>query len=215
MIPKPDFRTLPMALLGLVLAAAGCAGPGHSAKPQPAPAVTSSPIDELNLVSMPMAINVNSQPGSANGIAVKVYALDRDRPKTQRIAKGTLELVMFDGIVTIPSAQTNRVLRTWSFPASELASHGFVTAVGTGYFFSLGWGKDRPHSSQLTVVARFLPPHRPRNQLRSQFYLAVTSAVVAQVTRLCWGPRERSGRLPSAENKQSASQSNRQNDDLS
>jgi len=136
----------------------GCAGSGRTATPHPPPAATTSPINELNLVAMPMAINVNRQPGGANGIAVKVFAVDRERPKAQGITQGTLELIMLDGLVTTASAGTNRLLHTWSFPASELPAHAFVTAVGTGYLFSLGWGKDRPRSNGITVFARYLPP---------------------------------------------------------
>jgi hypothetical protein len=114
-------------------------------------------VDELDLVVMPVAVNLESKLG-INGIQAKVYASDYQRPKTQPIKDGTLQVLMFEGLVGESFDQTNRCRHLWSFPAPELATYAVTTTVGTGYLFPLAWGKDQPRSDKITVVARYQPP---------------------------------------------------------
>jgi len=141
-------------LLGACLVAAllvtGCASSGLSGKSTS----EDSEIDDLNLVALPMPVNVSGRPGSADGIAVKVYGINRQRPKAQPIRSGTLELLLYDGLAHKGVVETNRLVHAWTFPASDLAGHSFVTTVGTGYLFSLAWQNNPPRGSQITVVAR-------------------------------------------------------------
>ncbi|MGA2656660.1 MAG: hypothetical protein ABSH34_03975 [Verrucomicrobiota bacterium] len=149
-----------LVLLPLLLCLSGCGTSGPPARPAPDRPSSGSRIDELNLVTMPVAVNLESKLGM-NGIQAKVYAVDYQRPKTQPIKDGTLEILMFEGLVGESFDQTNRCRHLWSFPARDLATSAVTTTVGTGYAFPLAWGKDRPRADKITVVARYQPPQGP------------------------------------------------------
>lgn len=172
--PCPQ-RLWALLALGLVWALAGCSTSKPPAKPAPVAAATAAQVDELNLVTMPVAVNLESRPG-VDGIAVKVYAVDVRRPKTQPIQSGVLEILMFDGLVRESFQETNRCRHLWSYPASELPAYAFTSTVGTGYAFPLGWGKDRPREDKITVVARYCPPHAPA-VYSAPSYIALPAAV--------------------------------------
>jgi hypothetical protein len=146
-----------LSLLSLLLAPTGCGTSAPGAKPALGSASSKSRIDELNLVTMPVAVNLDSGFG-INGIPVKVYALDYERPKAQPIRDGTLQILMFDSLVRDGFDQTNRCRHVWSYPARDLATYTFTTTLGTGYSFALAWGKDQPRTDKMTLVARYLPP---------------------------------------------------------
>jgi len=155
------FRALAALMLPpLLLASSGCGTSRPAAKPAPGRASPAPRVDELNLVTMPVAVNLESKLG-INGISVKVFAGDYQRPKTQPIKDGTLQILMFDGLVGDSFDQTNRCRHLWSFPGRDLAAYAFTTTIGTGYVFSLAWGKDQPRSDKITVVARYQPPQGP------------------------------------------------------
>ncbi len=149
-----------LALLSLLLGSSGCGTSRPPAKRAPDNASSRPRVDELNLVTMPVAVNLESKLG-INGINVRVYAGDYQRPKTQPIKDGTLEILMFEGLVGDSFDQTNRCRHLWSFPAWELATYAVTTTVGTGYLFPLAWGKDQPRTDKITVVARYQPPQGP------------------------------------------------------
>ncbi len=140
-------------LLSLVLLLSGC---GTSA-PSASVASSASHLDELDLVTSPVAVNLQSQLG-VNGIPVKVYAVDYHLPKTQPIRDGTVQILMFEGLVRDAFDQTNRCRHVWSYPARDLALYTFRTTVGTGYLFPLAWGKDQPRTDKIALVARYLAP---------------------------------------------------------
>jgi hypothetical protein len=146
-----------LVLLSLLLGPSGCGTSRPPAKPASGGASSGPRVDELNLVTMPVAVNLESKLG-INGIQAKVYAVDYQRPKTQPIKDGTLEMLMFEGLVGDSFDQTNRCRHLWSFPAPELAAYAVTTTVGTGYLFALTWGKDQPRADKITVVARYQPP---------------------------------------------------------
>lgn len=160
--PFRSERVLPALLCAaLLLAAAGCdtdAPPARSGASVAAPSSGSSRIDEINLIAMPVPVNLESLPG-VDGVMLKVFAVDSRHPHTQPIRTGTLELLLFDGLVRPSAAMTNGWLHQWSFPAVELSGYAFTTTtIGTGYTFRLGWGLDRPHQEQITLIARYLAP---------------------------------------------------------
>jgi hypothetical protein len=156
--PRP-FAVL--MLLSLLLGAAGCVTSGPEArKPAPKEPSSKARVDELDLVTMPVTVNLESKLG-LNGIQVKIYASDFQRPKPHAITEGTLEILMFEGLVGESFDQTNRCRHVWSFPARDLPTSAVTTTVGTGYLFPLAWGKDRPRADKITVIARYLPPQGP------------------------------------------------------
>ncbi len=115
-------------------------------------------IHELNLLSMPVAVNLDGKDG-ADGIAIKVFAANQDEPKAVPIRKGHLEILAYDGKVdTAPAAKP---FHTWRFSAAELAGYKFTTALGTGYNLVLSWAPQQLTQARVVVVARYLPPHGP------------------------------------------------------
>jgi len=124
------------------------------------PSASKPRVNELNLVAMPVPVSAESRP-NIDSINVRVYAVDSELPKAQPIRQGNLELLLYDGLVREGFVETNQLLRAWTFPPAELASRVFTSAVGTGYFFVLSWGKDHPQSNTLTVVARYRPLEGP------------------------------------------------------
>ena len=143
--------------LGLlvVLLMTGCSVPEKTTS-KPASAKVSSvnnDIRELNLLSMPMALNLDSKPG-ADGIAVKVFANDATNPKTVPIMKGKLEIFMYDGVVGFDATNIPPPLHIWSYEPSELRAFAFKKTIGTGYDILLVWGQDTPRKNQVTLSAR-------------------------------------------------------------
>ena len=134
-----------IALALTLLAGAGCArrSMGPSGK---------LPVVELHLYSLPVAVNIDSQPG-ADGVAVKIYGGNPQAPGPVPIRDGSLEILMFDGIVR--SMTTNTVpLHVWAFEASELRPFEAQTTIGVSYNLTLSWGTDQPAQNRITVVAR-------------------------------------------------------------
>jgi hypothetical protein len=149
-----------LMLSSLLLGPSGCGTSRPPAKRAPDRPSSGLRIDELSLVTMPVAVNLESKLG-LNGIQVKIYASDYQHPKAQPIKDGTLEVLMFEGLVGETFDQTNRCRHLWSFPARDLATWAVTTTVGTGYVLPLAWGKDRPRADKITVVARYQPPQGP------------------------------------------------------
>ncbi len=150
----PGLRLGACGLLVLWLAAGlltGCAttGPGSRS--------SRNRIDEINLLCAPAAINFDGVPG-ADGLSLRIYASNSQQPKSQGIARGTLEILLFDGLAKDVDLQTGKPLRVWSYPAAELAGFAQKTSIGLSYVLTPLWGTQRPPRAWVTVVARYLPP---------------------------------------------------------
>jgi hypothetical protein len=157
-LPPWPRRLLALLLLSVLLGLfPACTNPGSPTHSRPAAPVSSSPIDELNLVSMPVPVNLESLPG-IDGIVVKIYAVDTRHPRPQPIRSGTVEIRMFDGLVRDVATNTNNLRHVWIFPAQDLSGYAMTTGIGTGYSLPLGWGKDQPRQDKITLAARYLPP---------------------------------------------------------
>lgn len=124
--------------------------------PPPAPAIPEGEIRQLNVMSVPVALNVDNIPGP-DGFSVKVFANDARHPKPVRIREGQLEILIFNGtffgLTNVPTP-----LRVWSFSARELAAQEFTAKIGVGYEFLLLWGTNRPTERLITVAARYTSP---------------------------------------------------------
>jgi len=143
-----------IALVALLLLG-GCA-----TEPRRARIKTSAPagdVVELNLLAMPVALNLNGLRGS-DGFAVKVYVSAAGSAKAVPLKSGTLEILMFDGVLNKTSNPKPKPLHTWSFPAAELSPFAVESTLGTGYNFTLPWGKDVPQQNRITVAARYVSP---------------------------------------------------------
>jgi len=108
LVSKISFSSwLGFTLLGLII---GCASPKQKT---PSPHANSEgPVDQLNMLAIPVALNFDQRPGP-DGFVVKVYAGNRNRPRPVSILSGTLELLMYDGILKSPGLNTAKPRRTW------------------------------------------------------------------------------------------------------
>ena len=113
-------------------------------------------IREIHLLTMPMALNLDQIPG-ADGFAVKIYAIDKDRPKSVSITGGSLEILIYDGVLTLPSLATNTPVSTWRFTSSELSGFAQTTSVGVVYALTPTWGDRKPRRDKITVIACYAP----------------------------------------------------------
>lgn len=131
-------------LAGCSTAPVKTASPSSSSQP---------PIQELNLLSMPVALNLDAQPG-ADGVAVKIFASIAASEKTAAIVEGKLEILMYDGIIPPGTRDIPPALHTWVYSPQDLKSQASVKSVGVGYELVLAWGADRPNKKNVTLIAR-------------------------------------------------------------
>src|SRR5688572_23413946 len=93
---NPEFFWHSSLLFLLVLLAVltGCATP----KKKPAVSVGTQSITEINMLAVPVALNLDPLPGP-DTVAIKIYAGNLREAKPVPITVGAIELLMFDGIL--------------------------------------------------------------------------------------------------------------------
>jgi hypothetical protein len=146
-------------MVGLALAmlvANGCI----SDKPRPKHVSQSDygtgPIDELNVLAVPVALNFDQSSGP-DGFVIKIYAGSRKRAKPVAIENGRLEILMFDGTLDLNSSEEPKPWKTWTFTADEIRPFEIRSSIGVGYQLQPLWGKARPTQDKFTVIARYIP----------------------------------------------------------
>jgi hypothetical protein len=141
---------------GAVLAAACALVSCQSKRPA---AASKDRIVQLNLITVPVALDLDGKPGP-DGIAVKLYANTARDPKAVRLREGTIEFVMFDGTF---HRRTNPppIIRTFTFTAPELRLHEYSSKIGWGYDFTLRWGTNLPTQRIMSVGARYTVTNVP------------------------------------------------------
>jgi hypothetical protein len=110
-------------------------------------------IVQLNLITVPVALDLDNQPG-VDGISVKVYASAEANPKPVPIRAGSLELLLFDGPFHRQASQPP-ILKQFRFTPDELRPGEFTAKIGTGYQLSLAWGTNIPSQRIMSVAARY------------------------------------------------------------
>jgi hypothetical protein len=144
-----------LSLIALGLLACGlmgCVSEGN--KSRSTALLPSGAIDQIHLLSVPMALNMDPAPGP-DGFAVKIFATTPSNPKGVAVTKGTLEILMFDGIVQNSNWETLKPLRIWSFPADVLRGFSSHGSLGIDYQLAPLWGAAKPTQPCITVVARY------------------------------------------------------------
>ena len=139
----------------LALLFVGCSSPEKGAKPV---STSSAPVDKLNLLAAPIALNLDGMPGG-DSIAVKIYATNAREPKPVPITSGSLDLLAFDGVL-VASTNSPTPFKTWSFTASELRRLQFKASIGIGYQITASFIGSKPKSDRLNVLARYLTDDR-------------------------------------------------------
>ena len=144
-----------MLALGALL---GCVSEGKQ-PPRPASLSDSGggPIDQINLLAYPVAIDVDQTPGP-DGFALKVYANTRRSAKPIPIEAGKIEIFMFDNALDRSSLAQTKPLRVWTFTSDQLRGFEIHTSIGVGYQLAPLWDKSRPLNDKFTIVVRDTAP---------------------------------------------------------
>ena len=114
-------------------------------------------VDRITMLSLPGAINLDSQPGP-DGLRVRVLMFERSQPQPVTAA-GQLEYLMFDGRIGPSEFHTREPLQVWRFPAEELPRHLTRSMVGWGYSMELRWSGRTPPGNVVSLAARYVPPN--------------------------------------------------------
>ncbi len=151
-------RPILLGACALSLAWVGCvsdrpASPGRLASAK-------GPIEQIHLISGPTALDLDNVPGP-DGFGIRIYASNSKTPATVIIAHGTLEILMFDGLVKDANYAAVKPLRVWTFPAADLKKYAVKSSVGTAYDLTLVWDGTKPTQPRITIVARFTPQKGP------------------------------------------------------
>jgi len=126
-------------------------------KPVNLPLPSRYSIDELHLLTMPAALNLDQTSGP-DAFAVKVYAGSLSYPKPVPIREGTLEILMFDGVLKSGETASVKPLKIWQYTVAELKAHAFNTSIGICYQFTPQWGTNAPQQDRITIVGRYFSP---------------------------------------------------------
>ena len=143
-----------LASLGVALWS-GCAT--DPKKPAGASATARVPFDQLEMLCAPVALDFDKIPGP-DGFSVRIYAMSSRPPKAQPIDRGTLELLMYDGLLKAGGAEAQSPLCSWSYTAEELQGYAYKTKIGTSYGLTPVWGDTQPKQNRITVIARYTSP---------------------------------------------------------
>lgn len=142
-------------LLALLLTLFLTACTSTDKKPNTSPAR----ITELHMLAVPVALNLDPLPGP-DSVAVKIYAGNLREAKPIPITAGTLELMMFDGLLK-KSTNVPKPLHTWTYPARELQRYQFKASIGIGYEFTASWTTNKPAAVKISLISRYVPESGP------------------------------------------------------
>lgn len=138
----------------VALALIGCdAAPKTVGATPPAPVAVA---DEMLLRASSPAVNWDDDPGP-DGLMVRVD-LFRHPGALPVMVKGTLEFILYEGVVASGALSRAKPFRTWRFAGKELEPFRSRSMVGWGYVIRLAWGQQRPGTSSVTLWARYLSP---------------------------------------------------------
>ena len=116
-------------------------------------------ITELNMLAVPVALNLDGFPGP-DTIAVKIYAGNLREASPVPITTGRIELLMFNGLLK-RSTNAPVPLHTWTFPARQLKRFEYKASIGTGYELTASWTTNKPTASKVTLISRYLTDSAP------------------------------------------------------
>lgn len=138
-------------ITALWMLCAGCGGAGKAARGG------RDAVADLHLFGVPVALDLDGVPGP-DGIGVRIYASGPGVARGVAIRQGTLEVVLFEGVVDAGAIGKTQPLKVWSFDAAALKPLVAETSLGLGYQLALRWGAESPADNVVTVVARYRSP---------------------------------------------------------
>jgi hypothetical protein len=144
---------VPVYLVLLALVAGGCA---PESKGPPAPVAV---VDVVQLdASPPTALSWDESPGPDGvQVLVRMYRVSEDKTETVTVS-GTLEFLLFEGIVPPDALSRAQPFHTWTYEGPELRQFVIRNLGLWGYGLRLGWGGHVPRSDKVTLTARYTPP---------------------------------------------------------
>jgi hypothetical protein len=139
------------ALAALILLLTGCAAgrPGSA-----------NTINELHLFGLPTTLHLDHKP-EPDGFAVRIYASNHLHAKGIPIKQGSLEILMFDGVVNAQTNSLPKPRRVWNFDPDQLKAYSGTSKIGLGYRFALRWDNAAPTRDRITILARYQSPRGP------------------------------------------------------
>ena len=153
LVPGSTWRSVLIAW-GLAWMLVGCVSDRRA--PTGAAPSSKGPVEQIHVITGPTALNFDQVPGP-DGFQARVYATSAKGAATVSIVNGTLEVMMFDGLLKDENPASAKSLRVWTYTASELKRYGQKTSVGFAYVLTLLWGEARPTQDKITIVARYVP----------------------------------------------------------
>jgi hypothetical protein len=117
---------------------------------------TKGPIDQIHLTTGTTALNLDRVPGP-DGFGVRVFASSSQTPMAVVILSGTLEILMFDGLLKETNAASAKPLRIWTYTPADLKNCAQNSVVGMAYLLTPLWGDAKPTQHRITLVARYVP----------------------------------------------------------
>ncbi len=141
----------------LIIAVASLAGCNTNG-PQKVSATPPSPMDEIDrifLQTSPNAVNWDGKPGPDGlEVCVHMFRLSQALPVTVR---GTLRFTIYEGVISEKDLASARPFRSWQFDGEKLKLHRVRLMMGWGYAMRLGWGRNMPTTSSVTLAVEYLP----------------------------------------------------------
>jgi hypothetical protein len=111
-------------------------------------------VDALHVFGLPVTINMDTRPG-ADGFAVRVFVTKSGGAKGTTINNGSIEVLMFDGVIGADEIQTKQPKQLWKFTSKQLSPMREQTSLGNAYRFALRWDEP-PQHGHITVLARYI-----------------------------------------------------------
>jgi len=90
---------------------------------------TDANVRELHLFGVPVAINLDQNPGP-DGFAVRVYASNGRAASGIPIRTGRLELALYDGAKPNGVPESQPPLRVWTYDVAALKAHAGKSSIG-------------------------------------------------------------------------------------
>lgn len=112
-------------------------------------------VDAVHVFGLPVTINMDTRPGP-DGFAVRVFVTKNGGAKGATINNGSIEVLMFDGVIGVDEIQSKQPTQLWRFTARQLPAMREQTSLGNAYRFALRWDQP-PRHGHITVLARYLP----------------------------------------------------------
>jgi hypothetical protein len=137
-----------------LLCLGGCVETTPGGRPLP-PRVAQ--VDEVHLrVPIPALRSVGGGPG-ADAIALEVFFAKNSQAGGLPVT-GSLEILIYDGKVLPEEFAGKKPLHVETYTNAELKDVEGISRLGVSYKPTVPWGANRPGSTVVTVLARYIPP---------------------------------------------------------